>query len=144
MSSEDPYVVTLKAGKDFADPWLVIRGLTAHETKQNIAEATGIEGWEDLTLVELMISAKRIVQSANNVATQLGGTVLPKSSSKSEEQAPTAQATAPEEPAGPTMAERIESIASKREGQQLYLNNRAEIDGDPSLKDAMMKKMKAL
>lgn len=152
MSSEDPFTqgdaltVTLKYGKDYADPWLVIRGSSAEDTKRRVAEAVGIEGWEEYTLVELIVSAKRLVLSANNVATQLGGTVLPRSAGAAEEQAPAAQATAkPEEPTGPTLAERIEGVASKKEGQQLYLNNRAAIDGDPEgLKAKMMAKMKSL
>lgn len=146
--SEDPFAtqgdaltVTLKGGKGYEEPWLVIRGGTAEEAKRRVAEAVGLEGTEGLTLVEVIVNAKNVMQGASNVATQLGGTAIPKAR-KSEEQAPAAQAA--DEPAGPTLEERIASVESKREGQQLYLNNRAAIDADEDLKAKMMAKMKSL
>lgn len=150
--SDDPFAgqgdaltVTLKYGKDFGDPWLVVRGATAEDTKKRVAEAVGLEGYEDLTLAEVIVNAKNVIQAANAVATTLGGTALPRRTQKTEEQAaPAAQATAPAADAGPTLAERIEGLTNKREGQQLYLSNRAEIDADAALKASMMDKMKSL
>lgn len=149
--SDDPFAaqgdaltVTLKYGKDFGDPWLVVRGGTAEETKQRVADAVGLEGWEDLTLAEVIINAKNVIQGANTVASTLGGTAIPRSAKKSEEQAPSAQATAPQEPEGPSLAEQIEGLKNKRAGQQLYLTHRSVIDADADLKAAITEKMKSL
>lgn len=140
----DAMTVTLKYGKDFGDPWLVIRGGTAEETKRRVAEAVGLEGSDNLTLAEVIVNAKGIVQAANTVATKLGGTAIPRSSAKAEEpqQAP-AEAPAQEEEA-PSLAEQIEALSNKRAGQQLYLSNRAAIDADPALKAAIADKMASL
>lgn len=149
MSSEDPFsqgdafTVTLKFGGGYDEPWLVIRGGSARETKQRVAEALELEGWEDLTLAEVIISAKSIVQGASNVASKLGGTALPSRSSKPEEQAPAA-APEPAKSEGPSLIEQIGNLKAKREGQQFYLANRSAIDADPAAKKAITEKMKTL
>ena len=141
----DAFTVTLKYGKGFEDPWLVIRGGTAEDTKRRVIDAVGLEGAEDLTLAEVIVNAKSVVQGASAVATQLGGTAIPSRSSGPAEQAP---AAAPEpEPAkseGPTLIEQIDKLGSKREGQQFYLANRSAIDADPTAKAAITEKMKTL
>ena len=150
MSSEDPFsenagalTVTLKGGKGFEEPWLVIRGSTAEETKRRVAEAVGLEGTEDLTLVEVIVNAKNVMQGASNVATQLGGTAIPSRPSGPAEQAPAA-APEPAKDEGPTLTEQIDKIGSKREGQQFYLANRSAIDADPAALAAITEKMKTL
>lgn len=149
MSSEDPftdsdaYVATLKYGKGYEEPWLVIRGRTADETKQRVVDAVGLEGAEDLTLAEVIVNAKNVVQGASNVATQLGGTALPSRSSKPSEPAPAATPE-PAESEGSTLLEQIDKLESKREGQRFYLANRSAIDADPKAKQAITEKMKTL
>lgn len=154
MSSEDPftdqagsYTVTLKGGKGYEEPWLVIRGATADEAKRRVVEAVGLEGGDDLTLVEVIVNAKNVMQGASNVATQLGGTAIPKTS-KAEAQAPAAQATAPApapaQDAGPDLEQQIADLKTKREGQQFYLANRSAIDADATVMAAMTAKMKTL
>lgn len=139
----DAFTVTLKYGKGFEDPWLVIRGGTAEETKRRVVEAVGLEGAEGLTLAEVIVNAKSVVQGASAVATQLGGTAIPSRSSGPAEQAPAA-APEPAKSEGPTLVEQIDRLGSKREGQQFYLANRSAIDADSTAKSAITEKMKTL
>lgn len=150
MSSEDPFsdsagalTVTLKGGSGYEEPWLVIRGATAEEAKRRVAEAVGLEGTDDLTLVEVIVNAKNVMQGASNVATQLGGTAISSRSSKPSESAPAA-APEPAKQEGPTLLEQIDKLGAKREGQQFYLANRSAIDADPDAKAAITAKMKTL
>lgn len=136
------FTVTLKYGKGFEDPWLVIRGGTAEEAKRRVVDAVGLEGAEGLTLAEVIVNAKNVVQGANAVASTLGGTAIPRSAPKVEEQAPSAQATA--EDKGADLLEQIEKLGTKKEGQQFYLSNRSAIDADATVMSAMKDKMKKL
>jgi len=142
----DAFTATLKYGKGFEDPWLVIRGGTAEETKRRVADAVGLEGAEGLTLAEVIVNAKNVVQGASAVASTLGGTAIPRSAPKAEEQAPSAQATAQAtaEDKGLDLLEQIEKLGTKKEGQQFYLSNRSAIDADATVMSAMKDKMKTL
>lgn len=133
--------VTLKAGKDFGDPWIVIRGTSAEQVKQRLAEALGLESHEGLTLMELTINAKQSFQAANNVSAQLGGTAISRAPKASSAPAPAA-APAPAEEQGPDLLKEIEAIPNKAKGRQFYLANRSKIDGDPEIKAAITAKMK--
>lgn len=134
--------VTLKAGKDFGDPWIVVRGSSAADVKQRVADAVGITDHEGLTLVELTVNAKQSFQAANNVSGVLGGTALPRPSAP--KAAAAAPAAAPAADKGPDLLDEIGKIGSKPEGQKFYLANRSKIDGDAELKAAITAKMASL
>ena len=71
-TDDDRYTITLKYGGDYAAPWTVIRGDTAHQVKQAIIDLLG--GLKDNTVSEdwdlatLVASASIILQDRYNQA----------------------------------------------------------------------------
>lgn len=73
--AERNFSITLKRGKGFEDPWLVITADSAEEAKAHIESALGVEPGthEETPLVNLVGMAAKSFQSAQLVEDILGG-----------------------------------------------------------------------
>src|SRR5699024_11724565 len=68
--------VTLKQSKDYAAPWIVVKGGSTEAVKAELAKATGLSG-DGLTLTELVYNAAYSFQKISTVATGLDAVVIP-------------------------------------------------------------------
>lgn len=111
MSTEEnaPLTVTLKAGREFSDPWIVVRGDTPDDVT---AKLNGLE-----SVVQATIEAANFLKAANNAAPVLAGAVsMPPLSPIPPAQVPTAAPGWAQNPPQPTQA------AAPQPPQQQYGN----------------------
>ena len=88
MSEENaPLVITLKGGKDFSDPWIVLRGSTPAEVEQLLANLG--------SLPEAVVSASNLFHAVNTA-----GPLLPNAPQAPAAPAPQPQQQAPAAPQG--------------------------------------------
>lgn len=143
--------VTLKQSKDYAAPWIVVKGRTAASVKSQIEDITGLSG-EGLTLHEMVYNAAFSFQKISTVATGLDAVVIPENSppaaqnvaaapepTPAAQEAPAAEAPAPE----PDLAASVAGLTSKKALTDLYLKNKAAFDGDKDLMAALQARFTA-
>lgn len=80
MSDESaaPFTATLKAGADYAAPWLVIRADTASELEDNLDQASAILLQKVNDIAELFIGSRTVVSTPASAPAASGAT-LPQS-----------------------------------------------------------------
>ena len=142
--------VTLKQSKDYAAPWIVVKGGSATAVKKQIEEITGLSG-EGLTLHELVYNAAYSFQKISTVATGLDAVVIPLDSKAqdgavSDVQAesapePTQAASEPQEDAQEApevdLKAEVEKQTTKAGLQALFLKNKDAFNGDAELMAAL-------
>lgn len=141
--------ITLKAGKGYEAPWIVVKAGTVAEATAMVEEATGLSG-NGMTLSDLTVNAARSFQSVTTVGTTLGAEVL--STSVTPSKAPqTAQNTkgateVPQEDSNAStgLSALIAQASTKDELTRLYMDNRSDFDSEPSLMTELQSKAASL
>lgn len=133
----EPISVTLKYGKGYEEPWLVIKTDTVEQAKALISEATGLPG-DGITLSDLVYNAAQHVRKINSVGSVLGGTVVTETPAEEPKPEPQAQ------PADNGLAEKIDKATSKGDLTKLYLDNKSAFDADTDLMGALQAKSATL
>ena len=142
--------VTLKQSKDYAAPWIVVKGGSTEAVKAELAKATGLSG-DGLTLTELVYNAAYSFQKISTVATGLDAVVIPLDSKAqdgavSDVQAesapePTQAASEPQEGAQEApevdLKAEVEKQTTKAGLQALFLKNKDAFNGDAELMAAL-------
>lgn len=156
MTDESPWgdgsiTITLKAGKGFEVPWIVVKGPDADTVRKHLEEATGLSG-EGLTLAQLTYNASYHFQSINTVAHGLDAIVIADEPS-AEKSAPTTSSATEAAPSAPaaeaTASEPIGHVAmigkmtARKDLTAYYLAHRADFDGDQELMDELQKRFGA-
>lgn len=140
---------TLKYGKGFEDAWIVVKGESAGEVREQIGEATGLDV-EGITLSDAVLNAARHVHKMNKHAETFGGTVIETKTSRrtaepeKDSDAPEAPQKAAEETSGNDLLQQIEALEDKKALGRLFLRNREAFEADSSLMDALKKRTQAV
>lgn len=71
----NPFTLTLKGGKGYEEPWLVIRATSAANLRRQVMETFGIEG-DGLTLAEVIHQASASFHAMSTLGSRLGATVI--------------------------------------------------------------------
>ncbi|MGW4158683.1 hypothetical protein [Streptomyces sp. NPDC004788] len=153
--------VTIKYGKGYDDPWLVLKGRPG-EVREDILESFGIErdSVTGLTLSDIVVNATNIAHGKGLIATHLGATVI------SEESAPPAKpqgdpwanvgsaqqassawsdksATSPEQDKNAWILGEIEKQTNRADLKKVWAANQS-FFADPAVMDAYKAKGKSL
>lgn len=133
---------TLKYGKGYEAPWLVIKGENAADVKKAVEEATGLAG-EGLTLSQVIYNAADHVQRLNTVGVTLGATVI----ADEPEDAPAETAPAPDpapEQQGPDLEQQIKDASDVSSLADLYIKYQATFDSDEKLSGLLQARVEAV
>lgn len=88
QGEDGSYVATFKAGKDYSEPWLVIRAGSAQVLRDRIVEAFDLE--DGLTLIGAIHNATQQFHAMSNVGRELGGRVISRTGTSNQAKAETA------------------------------------------------------
>lgn len=82
------YTATFKWGKDYDQPWLVIKASCAEHLREEVIKAFGLE--DGLTLIGAIHNANQTIQALGNLGRELGGRVVSRTSSSDQAMGETA------------------------------------------------------
>lgn len=151
---DSPVTVTLKAGKGYDDPWIVVKG-SVHEVHERLLE---LMGWDaskvdELPLASTVLAASDTWHAQANVSSGLGGRFLSESTGEpvdygSRVEDVQAEAGVPAEIIGNdaaiTVWQAMESATTEEQMKQLWKDRRLTFQNTPELVPLWQERAKAI
>lgn len=139
--------VTIKYGKGYEESWVVFKGASTEDVREQVIAYFGLDGASvaELTMSDLVVNVTNLAHGKGNAAAMLGATVIKTEKTKQVKEEKADDPWADEEEAeGPSpILARIESCQSVDELKKLWAENQSEF-ADAAVMDAWKARGKAL